>query len=81
MTNFLFVSTVFKCAQSLKVPITCKMRVFEDVPKTVQYAKMLEKAGAQVFIYLFVNLFIIGFYIPPTRANTSERSADSRVWY
>ena len=29
-------------------------------------------------IYLF--FFIIGFYIPPSHANTLERSAGSRVW-
>ena len=31
--------------------------------------------------YKFIYLFIIGFYIPPTCANTSARSAGSRVWY
>ena len=30
------------------------------------------------FIYLFIYYWI---YIPPSRANTSERSAGSRVWY
>ena len=42
------VFSVSLAAEKLSVPITCKIRVFEDMQKTVDYAKMLEKAGCQV---------------------------------
>lgn len=35
-------------SKSLKVPVTCKIRIFEDVNKTILYAKMLEAAGAKM---------------------------------
>lgn len=33
---------------NLKVPVTAKMRVYESIEKTVAYAKVLERAGAQI---------------------------------
>lgn len=33
---------------NLKVPVTAKMRVYESVEETVAYARMLERAGAQI---------------------------------
>lgn len=34
--------------RNLSVPVTAKFRVFSTVEKTVEYAKMLERAGAQI---------------------------------
>lgn len=34
--------------ENFSVPITCKLRVFEDMEKTVAYARMMEAAGAQM---------------------------------
>jgi tRNA-dihydrouridine synthase 1 len=30
------------------VPVTAKIRVYDDLEKSVEYAKMVEKAGAQI---------------------------------
>jgi tRNA-dihydrouridine synthase 1 len=32
----------------LSIPVTAKIRVFDDVEKTVKYAKMLEDAGVSI---------------------------------
>ncbi|BFF94673.1 tRNA-dihydrouridine(16/17) synthase [Drosophila madeirensis] len=34
--------------EKLSVPVTCKIRIFEDREKTLRYAKMLEAAGCQL---------------------------------
>ncbi|XP_050543778.1 tRNA-dihydrouridine(16/17) synthase [NAD(P)(+)]-like [Daktulosphaira vitifoliae] len=34
--------------ENLKVPVTCKIRIFDDIFKTIEYAKMLEEAGCQM---------------------------------
>lgn len=39
---------VSTAVRELDVPVWCKIRVFDDVQRTVEYARMLESAGASV---------------------------------
>ncbi|XP_052892928.1 tRNA-dihydrouridine(16/17) synthase [NAD(P)(+)]-like [Anopheles moucheti] len=34
--------------RNLAIPVTCKIRIFEDMAKTIRYAQMLQDAGAQI---------------------------------
>jgi len=44
----LIASIVRKLHAELKIPVTCKIRIFPEVEKTIRYAKILEEAGCQL---------------------------------
>ena len=71
-----FIFSVQKCAEKLSVPITCKIRVFEDIDKSIKYAQMLEKAGAQV-------IYFVCYSLPSARHNKAVivRTAVTRPYW
>ncbi|ELA41004.1 uncharacterized protein VICG_01963 [Vittaforma corneae ATCC 50505] len=41
---------VSTCTLGIKIPLFCKIRVFDSIEKTVEYAKIFEKAGASLLV-------------------------------
>lgn len=41
-------SIVKRLSEELNIPVTCKIRVFEDIDRTIRYAKMLEASGCKM---------------------------------
>lgn len=35
-------------SKNLRIPVTCKIRIFEDMQKTIRYAQMLEQSGCKL---------------------------------
>lgn len=40
--------TVSILKNGLHIPVTCKLRVFPEISRTVEYARMLQNAGASL---------------------------------
>lgn len=47
-SSILIAFTVNILHENLSIPVTAKFRVFPEMEKTVEYAKMMERAGAQI---------------------------------
>lgn len=39
---------VSELSQSVSIPVTCKIRIFPELDKTIAYAKMVERSGCSV---------------------------------
>ena len=50
-----FVFLVKAACARIQKPVTCKIRIYESIEKTVAYAKRLEKAGAKVIFFFKLN--------------------------
>jgi tRNA-dihydrouridine synthase len=49
MEDWNLIDTLIKTLkENLKIPVWCKIRIFEDVETTVNYAKMIEQAGCSL---------------------------------
>ncbi|KHJ47737.1 dihydrouridine synthase [Trichuris suis] len=46
--DWTLISAMVKRLKGLSIPVTCKVRVFDDVSETVAYAQMLEKSGCEL---------------------------------
>uniref|UniRef100_A0A5S6Q839 tRNA-dihydrouridine(16/17) synthase [NAD(P)(+)] n=1 Tax=Trichuris muris TaxID=70415 RepID=A0A5S6Q839_TRIMR len=46
--DWVLIGTMVKRLKSLSIPVTCKVRVFDDLSRTVAYAQMLEKSGCEL---------------------------------
>ena len=41
-------AVVEKLAQNLSIPVICKIRILDSYERTLEYAKMIEDAGASI---------------------------------
>lgn len=46
--NKCFFFSVAAMSAAVSIPITCKVRIFEDINKSVEYALMLQEAGCKL---------------------------------
>ena len=49
-------SMIRACVQSVSIPVSAKIRVFPCIDKTIEFARMLERAGCSFICTLLVAL-------------------------